>query len=310
VPNLNLRGLIPAVVLPMTENFEPELVAYRRYLRWVVDQGPVAIAVNVDTGEGPHLSPAERRQVLDTALDEVGHRVPVIAGLSASYTEQAREFAREAARAGASALLVFPIPAFQGTPLPDELPYAYHAAIADAVETPLILFQLQPALGGVIFSVETLARLVEIPSVVAIKEASFDALRFVQTRDALRHVRPITLLTGNDNFIYESFVLGAEGALIGQGAIAVREQVEMITAGLAGDFARAEALNRALMVLVTACFAAPVRNYRARIKEGLVAQGVIPRATVRPPLMPVSDAERDRVRAALKELACVAEGVA
>ena len=295
-------GLIPAVALPMSPDEEPDLAAFRGYLRWLVDQGPIGIAVNADTGEGPTLTMAERQAVLEAAVDEVGDRVPVIAGLAGPSTRAATAAARAAAEAGAAGLLVFPVGAYQGQPLTPEVPYAYHAAIADATDLPLILFQLQPALGGVLFSPDTLARLVDIPSVVAIKEASFDALLFVALRDQLADLRPIALLTGNDNFILESFVLGAAGALIGMSAIATRAQVEMVAAELAGDHAAAVERYEALGPLIRAIFDVPVRNYRARVKEGLVMQGVIPDATVRRPLLPVSAAEREAVRAGLARL--------
>jgi 4-hydroxy-tetrahydrodipicolinate synthase len=295
-------GLIPAVALPMTSDEEPDLAAFRGYLRWLVDQGPIGIAVNADTGEGPTLTTAERQAVLEAAVDEVGDRIPVIAGLAGPSTRAATTAARAAAQAGAAGLLVFPVGAYQGQPLAPEVPYAYHAAVADATDLPLILFQLQPALGGVLFSSKTLARLLDIPSVVAIKEASFDAVLFVQLRDLLADLRPIALLTGNDNFILESFVLGAAGALIGMSAIATRAQVEMVAAELAGDHATAVERYEALGPLIRAVFDVPVRNYRARVKEGLVMQGVIPNATVRQPLLPISDAEREAVRAGLAGL--------
>jgi len=300
----NLNGIIAATVLPMNEDYSPDLPALRRYLDWVVRQGVVGVAINVDTGEGPHLSREERRAVLEAAVDAVAGRATVVAGLAATYTAQAVELARDARAAGADALLVFPIPAFAGQPLEPEVPYAYHAAIADAVDLPLILFQLQPALGGVIFDDETLARLVDgIDSVVAIKEASFDAVKFVRTRDVLRQCRrKITFLTGNDNFIYESFVLGAEGALIGFAAIATELQVRMHRAAVAGDYAEAARLWEQLLPLEQAVFAPPVRNYRARLKEGLVMLGVLDRAVVRPPLLPVGQADRERVRRALVDL--------
>ncbi|MBA2488069.1 MAG: dihydrodipicolinate synthase family protein [Chloroflexi bacterium] len=300
---LRLDGLIPAVSLPMTDDAAPDLAALARYLRWIVDQGPVAIAVNADTGEGPHLAPDERRAVVEAAVDAVGDRVPIVAGLAGPYTAQAIREARWAADAGASALLVFPIPAFGGAPLDPQVPYAYHAAIADAVPVALILFQLQPALGGVLFDEAALERLVTIPTVVAIKEASFDALRFVRLRDQLRRLRPIALLTGNDNFILESFVLGAAGALIGMAAIATREQVEMIEAFQQGDLPTAQRSSDRLAPLIEAVFGRPpVRDYRARVKEGLRMQGVIPSATVRPPLLPVSEADRQALREALAGL--------
>jgi 4-hydroxy-tetrahydrodipicolinate synthase len=210
--------------------------------------------------------------------------------------------ARDAEALGAGGLLIFPVSAFGGDLLPPELPYAYHAAIADASTLPLILFQLQPDLGGVLFPPNVLAALVDIPSVVAIKEASFDAMRFVDLRDRLADLRPIALLTGNDTFVLESFVLGAGGALIGMAAIATRAQVEMIAAELRGDHEGARARAASLEPLIRAVFASPVRNYRARIKEALVMQGVIPHATVRRPLLPIDAAERVRIRAGLASL--------
>jgi 4-hydroxy-tetrahydrodipicolinate synthase len=293
---------MPAVALPMTPDEEPDLAAFRSYLRWIVDQGPVAIAVNADTGEGPTLTADERRAVLEAAVDEVGDRIPVIAGLAGPSTRAAQTAARHAAECGAAGLLVFPVGAFLGEPLPADVPYANHAAVAEATDLPLILFQLQPALGGVLFAADTLARLVEIPSVVAIKEASFDARVFVALRDLLGGLRPIALLTGNDNFILELFVLGANGALIGMSAIATRAQVEMVAAELAGDHELAQEQYEALRPLIRAVFAAPVRNYRARVKEGLVMPGVIPRATVRAPLLPIPDSERRAVREGLARL--------
>ena len=184
---LDLRGIIPATVLPMTQDAridEPEL---RKYIRWVAGQGIRAVAVNVDTGEGPHLWHEERLRVLRVYKEELaGRGIPIVAGLGASFTAQAVKYAGEYREAGADCLLVFPITAYLGTPLSPEVPYRYHKAIADETGLPLILFTLQPALGGTDFTDETLLRLIEIPQVVAIKEALFDAKRFREIVDVVR----------------------------------------------------------------------------------------------------------------------------
>ena len=307
MPTLDLHGIIPATVLPMTEDYKVDEPGLRRYIRWMIEQGVVGVAINVDTGEGPHLSPAERAHVLEITAEEVNGRMPIIAGLIALYTAQAVELARQAQSAGADALLVFPIPAFQGEPLDPEVPYRYHAAIAEAVDIPLVLFQLQPALGGCSYPREVLARLTELESVIALKEASFDPVRFLETRAALDQApRRITLLTGNDNFILESFILGAEGALIGFGTLATRMQVQMVKAWQRGNLAEAFRLRRTIQPLVDVIFAPPVRNYRARLKEALVMLDVLDRATVRPPLLPISDGEREEVRRALQKAGLLA----
>jgi 4-hydroxy-tetrahydrodipicolinate synthase len=302
MPELDLRGLIPATLLPLTDQHAIDEAALRAYIRWLLAfDGLKALAVNMDTGEGPHLSREERRRVLEIYRDETAGRLPLLAGISARYTAEAVDLARDAEAAGASGLVIFPIPAFAGEPLSADVPYAYHRAIADAVPLPMVLFQLQPALAGVLFSRETLLRLIDIPNIVAIKEASFDAVRFVETRRILDEApRRITFLTGNDNFIFESFVLGAEGALIGFGTIAIAEQIEMFRLIAAGEVDAAARINDAIVKpLADALFASPVRNYRARLKEALRQMGVVPSATMRPPLLDLDATECDAVRRAL-----------
>jgi 4-hydroxy-tetrahydrodipicolinate synthase len=300
--DINLRGIIPAIVTPMTDAGALDLPALKRYVNWLVEQGPVALAVNVDTGEGPHLTAAERCRTLETVAEAAAGRCGIVAGIGGPSTAQAVANARDAQSAGAGALLVFPIPAFLGTPLNPEVPYRYHAAIAEAVDLPLILFNLQPKLGGVLYETEVLHRLITIPAAVAVKEASFDALRFMQVKaDIETASRPILLLTGNDNFIYESFVLGAHGALLGFSTLGTREQVRMYNALRQGDTAAASALGSKLQTLANVVFAPPVTDYRARTKEALVMLGVLESAAVRPPLLPISADERRALRASLQQ---------
>ncbi len=303
VKAVNVRGIIPATVLPMTEDCKMDPTSMKTYYDWLIDQGVCAVAVNVDTGEGPHLYPEEKRAVLEKVVEIVDGRVSVIAGLTAMFTQQAIEQAKEAEAVGADGLLMFPIPAFRGKPQDREQIYAYHAAIADAVDLPMVLFQLQDALGGVEFEDETLLRLCEIENVAAIKEASFDALKFVRTVAALSAApRTPVILTGNDNFICESFILGAKGALIGFGTVATSLQVEAFHAAMENDFDKVKEISRTIQPLVDATFGPPVRNYRARLKEVLVMQGIIERATVRPPLVTVPEAEREAIRQALETM--------
>lgn len=303
--DLDLAGLIPAVVTPMRAEGEIDEDGLRRYIRWLLAfDGLKALAVNMDTGEGPALTREERRGVLEVYADEVAGRLPVLAGIGAPSTAAAVEMALDARGTGASGLVVFPHPVFVGEPLAPEIPYEYHRAIAEASGLPMVLFQLQPALAGVIFSRETLLRLASIPNVVAIKEASFDAVRFVETVRILRESpRRIQVLTGNDNFILESFLLGANGALIGFGTLAVAEQIEMIDRLRSGDLAGARRIyDEVIRPLVSVVFAPPVRNYRARTKEALVALSVLEEAYLRPPLLQLERAERAAVREAVERM--------
>ncbi len=297
---IDLRGIIPAIVTPMLPDGTFDRASMNRYIEWLVPQGPIALAVNVDTGEGPHLSFDERRVVLEAVKEAVNGRCMIVAGIGGPATAMAVANAKQAQDAGADALLIFPIPAYLGQPLRPEVPYEYHAAIAEAVDIPLILFQLQPALGGVNYTTEVIHKLIEIPSVAAIKEASFDAMRHAQMRVALDTAsRRITMLTGQDNFIYESFLLGAEGALLGFATLGTREHVEMLGAIRRCDFGKAEMLGKRLQALADVVFGAPVTDYRARTKEALKMMGIIDHTVVRAPLLRVSDAERENVKRAL-----------
>jgi len=171
------------------------------------------------------------------------------------------------------------------------------------VGPPSVQIQLQPALGGVNLEPDTLRAMANVDGVVAIKEASFDARRFIDTVNVLTDLdRPITMLTGNDNFILESFILGATGALIGFGAVMTREQVDMIAAWNDGRIDGARALGRRVQRLADVVFARPVGDYRVRLKECLRILGVIEAAHVRRPLMPLGDAERAHLTDVLVEV--------
>jgi len=297
----DLRGLIAAIVTPMHADFSVDEASLRRYARWIVDQGVAGVAVNVDTGEGMHLSLTERVRTVEVVLDEVGGRTTVVGGLSASATKTAADAAARMASLGVDALLVFPHPVYLGEPLDPEIAVRYHEAVAQASGLPLIAFQLQPALGGVNFAAEVLAGIMGVEGVVAIKEASFDAKRFVE---AVRLVSSLPsgaiVLNGNDNFLLEAYLLGAEGALLGFGTLAASEQVEMHQAVREGNLDAAGDLGRRLQALCDVIFAAPVRDYRARLKHALVHLGVIAEGHVRPPLLPLREPERERVELALK----------
>jgi len=302
---LNLNGLIPATVLPMRVDGSIDEDGLRSYIGWIDRQGPVALAINVDTGEGPHLTHDEKIQVLKIVRDVTD--LPIVAGLAGPSTDAAVRQARDFKAAGANALLVFPIPAYLSEPLDPRIPVHYHEAIAQ-VGLPLILFQLQPALAGLNYEPDTIRAMASVEGVVAIKEASFDARRFVETARILADLpRSIALLTGNDNFILESFMLGATGALIGFGAVMTQEQVDMIDAWRGGRIDEAKALGRRVQRLADVVFAPPVGDYRVRLKECLRILGVLEAAHVRKPLLPITDADRARLADVLREVGLLGE---
>jgi 4-hydroxy-tetrahydrodipicolinate synthase len=299
--DLKLDGINSSLALPMEQNSEIDLVSLRRYVRWIIDQGADAITVNADTGEGSQLNWRERQEVIATAK-EVAETdgVPVISGLIAASSEEATKLASEFKSVGADGLLIFSPPAFGGFPLPSHLVVDYYAAVAHA-GLPMIAFNLTRDLGGAILEPETLTAIAEIDLVVALKEASFDAAQFVVSRDALRDMpRPLWLLSGSDNFIYESFVLGADGCLLGFAGLVPNVVRELRGLVHHGAFDKADHLNREqVQPLANAMFAPPMRNSRARIKESLMQWGVIPQATVRKPLLALDNNDSQRMASAV-----------
>jgi 4-hydroxy-tetrahydrodipicolinate synthase len=293
-PLTSLSGLIPATITPFTADGALDEVSLRRYLEWLGTFDLGGVVMHADSGEVHTLSPGERERVTTIAVEVLGGRIPVIAGLATQSTAEAVEAGLRLREAGADALMVFPPLAFLGSPLPAELPEKYYRVIADQVGLPLVAFQLLAALGGVEYSPDALRRILAIEQVVAIKEASFDAMKYRATLSLVRSLpRPLSLLTGNDPFVYESLLMGADGALIGFGSLAPGLQVELCRAVTERDYERAESLTRALQPLNEAAFAAPVRDYRGRVKAALAAQDIIGSAAVRAPLQmpPAHDVE-------------------
>jgi len=302
VKEISLQGVLPAAIVPMTQDYEIDYRAYAGYLDWLVAENAVGLAINMDTGEGPQLSPAERRSVAETAVAVAKGRCPVVAGLMGATTSDAVRSAREYREIGVDGLVVFPNAGFRNLPLDARIPYGYHKAIADEAGLPIILFQLAPVFGGTNFSREVLLRLIEIPEVVAIKEASFDVQYFAFTAETLgRASRPITLLTGNDRFITESFLLGAQGALLGFCAIGCGMVAEMLGQMQRGRLGEATAMRARVQGFADVIYRDPVLDYRARCKVALSHIGVIPRGTtyVRPPLLQIEPQEQEAIGEAL-----------
>ena len=291
-----LRGIVAAPFLPMLPDESIDWATVSTYIDWVAGQRPVAIAMNMDASEGPALDRDEQLEVLRVCRDAIAGRCPLVSGLIAGSTRDAVRWGRTLAETGADALAVFPpFPTFLGNPVPSEMIYRYHAAVAQ-VGLPLIAFQFPKAFGPD-FPPDTLARLATIPQVIGLKEASFDTPKTVETVATARTLpRRLGILTGSDTFICEAMVLGCDGALIGFAGTATAELVEMHAAVEGSDYVRAFAIWERLGPLARHCWRAPIRDYRPRMKEVLRLQGLIPHATVRAPQLGVDDAERTELR--------------
>jgi len=295
-------GCIPANLLPFTADLAIDVAAYKKHLRWLADtKGVTAIVANGHAAEVSSLSREERKRTLALALEEVGAKVPIIAGVYSDGTHEAIELARDAKAAGASGLLIFPPTIFMwGAQVKPDMVLRHFSMLADGVDLPLIVFEYPPA-SGIGYSPETLGELCKIPTVVGVKDWSNDIVAYEKNLRALRASgRPVAMLSSFTMSLMASFCLGADGCISGMGSVAADLQAELLAAVKAGDLAGARRVNERLTPLVNVFYAPPFVDMHNRMKEALALLGRIPAAHVRPPLTPVSDDERHRIRLALR----------
>jgi 4-hydroxy-tetrahydrodipicolinate synthase len=299
--SLRFSGIMPANILPFTADLAIDEPAYRRHLRWLADTpGVTGIVANGHAAEVSSLSREERKRALAIALDEVGDGCPVVAGVYADGTQEAVELARDARAVGAAGVLVFPPTLFMwGAQLKPDMVVRHFSEIATKADLPIVVFEYPPA-SGIGYAPETLARLTEIPHVAAVKDWSNDIVVFEANLRALRQTgRPVAMLSSFTMSLMASFLLGADGAISGMGSVVADLQAELFEACGKGDVDGARRINERLAPLVSVFYAPPFVDMHNRMKEALVLLGRIPAAHVRPPLTPVSAAEREAIRRAL-----------
>lgn len=301
--DLKFRGIIPANLLPFKHDYSIHEKDYRKHLDWLADvPGVTAIVLNGHAAEVSSLTREERKQTLAIALDEVGPRVPLIAGIYTDSTLEAVELAKDAKAEGATGLLIFPPSLFMwGARLRPEMPYRHFALIAEAVDLPMIVFQYPPA-SGMGYDPETLVRLTEIPQVVAVKEWSNDIVSFERNLRAIRATgRPVSILSSFSMSLFASFALGADGTISGMGSVAADLQARLFELVEQGNLEGARKINDRLDPLVRVFYAEPFLDMHNRMKEALAILGRISAAVVRPPLQPIGNEERERISQALKQ---------
>jgi 1-pyrroline-4-hydroxy-2-carboxylate deaminase len=238
------HGVYPAATTQFAADFSLDIPACRRTLTALVADGVDGLVLLGTVGENNSLRPEEKRFALRAAVEAVGGRVPLVAGVSELTTDRAVEFARDAEKIGIDALMV--LPAMVYVPTPEEL-YAHFRAVAEATALPIMLYNNPPAY-RVTIELETLERLAAIPNVVAIKESAPDPRRF--TDIANRFGDRFTMLAGLDDVALEAFLLGAVGWVSGLTSAFPRESVAMVAAAKRGDWDEARRIYRWFMPLL------------------------------------------------------------
>jgi 4-hydroxy-tetrahydrodipicolinate synthase len=263
-------GSIVALVTPMRADGTVDFEALDRLTEFHIQQGTDGIAAVGTTGESATLNVEEHIEVVRRVVQKAAKRIPVIAGTGANATSEAIELTRLAKEAGADAcLLVTP---YYNKPTQEGL-YLHYKAIAEAVATPIILYNV-PGRTACDMKPETVARLTEVRNIVGLKEASGSIERNRQLIDLVG--KKIDLLSGDDDLAVESTLAGFKGVITVTGNVAPRQMHLAIEAALRGNADEAHKFDQPLRGLHRALFleANPIPVKWAVARMGFMSDGI------------------------------------
>jgi 4-hydroxy-tetrahydrodipicolinate synthase len=283
------QGSICALITPFQNGVVDEK-RYEDFVEWQIGQGTEGLVPCGTTGESPTLSHDEHRRVTEICIAVAGGRVPVIAGTGSNSTEEAIALTRHAKEAGADAALV--VTPYYNKPTQEGL-YRHYKAINDAVELPLIIYNI-PARCVIDMSVETMSRLAKLPNIVGVKDATADVSR--ATKQKLAMGADFCQLSGEDITQIGFLAQGGHGCISVTANVAPKEMAEMHRAWRGGDVAGAQSLNDRLMPMHVDLFC---ETSPGPVKYAASLLGKCSPDT-RLPLCEISDASKRKVEAAMR----------
>ncbi|MDR2195389.1 MAG: 4-hydroxy-tetrahydrodipicolinate synthase [Gallionellaceae bacterium] len=286
-----IQGSIVALVTPMHEDGSLDFAAFRALIDFHVEQGTDGIVVVGTTGESPTVDVEEHETLIQVAVEHAAGRIPVIAGTGANSTREAIELAAFSKQAGAAASLsVVP---YYNKPTQEGL-YQHFKAIAEAVDMPHILYNV-PGRTVADLSNDTALRLAEIPNIVGIKDATGNIERGSDL--LLRAPKNFAVYSGDDASTLALILLGAQGTISVTANVAPALMREMCAAGLAGEVAKARAINERLLGLHRHLF---IEANPIPVKWAVARMGKCG-GTLRLPLTPLSAGAHGTVESAMRQ---------
>src|SRR3954471_8074835 len=276
------RGSLPALVTPFRDEALDE-GAYRTFVEWQIAEGSHGLVPAGTTGESATLSDAEHRRAIGICVEAAGGRVPIVAGCGSNDTAHAIALTRAAKEAGADAALH--VPPYYNRPNQEGI-YAHFAAIAAAVDIPLILYNV-PSRTITDISVETMARLAKLGNIVAVKDATGNLARISAQRLACGE--DFVQLSGNDDMALGFNAMGGVGCISVTANVAPSLCSDFQKAMREGRWHEALKLQDRLYPLHAALFSdaspAPTKYALTRVRAGFPAE-------LRLPLVEASDASK------------------
>lgn len=289
------HGIYTAIVTPFTPEDAFDEAVFRALLDFQLGQGAAGLLVIGGSGEFVSLTPAERRQVVEVAVDQVAGRIPVIVGALAPGTREVQETVRHAAASGASAALVLP-PYYIKASAPGIV--EHFRRVADTAAIPIVAYN-NAGRTGVTLDVRLLESLAAIPAIVALKECERD-LALVAGK--IRAVGDrIAILSGDDDLGLPTFLLGSPGGIFTTANLVPAFHRQLFAAAVGGRLAPARAAHNALLPLVDALYTA---DHPGPLKQAMALIGH-PVGPARSPLQGARPENLQRAEAALRALAAV-----
>ncbi len=290
----NWGRVITAMVTPFTKDGEIDEPSFVRLVDFLFENGSDALVVSGTTGESPTLSNPEKIQIFKWAKKAAKNRGPIIAGTGTNDTADVIALSKEAAEAGVDALLL--VTPYYNKPNQEGL-YLHFKAIADAVDIPIMLYNV-PGRTNVNLAAETVLRLArDCRNIVAVKEASGN---LVQVSEIIAGApKGFSLYSGEDGIVLPTLAVGGTGVVSVTSHLVGKDLKTMCEAFFQGDMDEAQELHRRMLPIVRACFQSTTPS-PAPVKAGLRMLGVDV-GPLRLPLAECTEKELDIVKKAMTD---------
>jgi len=283
---MQLRGCGTALVTPFHQDGSIDETALRNLVAWQVESGIDFLVPCGTTGETPTLSHDEWLRVIELTIEVVAGRVPILAGATSNSTHEAVSKAREvAALAGVNAILT--ASPYYNKPT-QEGQYRHFASIAEAVDKPIILYNV-PGRTGANIEPATLARLAEVPHIAGVKEASGNMSQIADVCNAVPE--NFLVFSGDDALTLPVIALGGIGIISVASNEIPKEMAEMARAALCNDWDTARRIHRKYLALMQANF---IESNPLPVKAVLAMMGKV-EEVYRLPLLPMRRDTRSKL---------------
>ncbi|OFY58399.1 MAG: 4-hydroxy-tetrahydrodipicolinate synthase, partial [Bacteroidetes bacterium RBG_13_46_8] len=282
------KGIIPAVITPLTGDGRLNERAMRKLLNHLISGGVHGLFVVGSTGEFYGLTPEEKRDIFMITMDEVKGRVPVYAGTNGITTRETVMLTQIAEECRVDAVSVL-TPMFV-TPTQDQL-IKHYRTIAENTSLPVILYN-NPPKTSVSLSPATVAKLAEIGNIAGIKDSSGDLTVTAEYIRLTQHTDNFSVLVGRDTLIYGALCYGAAGSIAACANVAPRLCADIYEKFIAGDL---KGSLEAQFALAPLRISFSLGTFPAVIKESLNMLG-IEAGPCMEPAGPITDDERVKLR--------------